>query len=765
MVLYTPAVTADRGSDAAVRTLVNLGISETNTSYANSGIAQRLRLVFTGEVGYSESGDMADDLDNVTTSAGALSNVAALRNAYAADLVSLWVHYPSPQYCGIAWMMTTISASFAPNAYNAVDDQCVSPNYSFAHEMGHNMGAGHDWFVDSGTLPTTYAHGYVYAPGAWRTIMAYNDSCVAQRLSCTRLLAWATPTRTFNGVPMGVAAGTSTACTAYNPANPPCDADDARLLNETASTVANFRQALPAPLAVTSLVPSVGSPSPVNTAVSWTASTSGGTGPLTYKFVIFDGSQWTVARDWSASNAWTWTPTAPGLYSIQVWVRDAGSSALYDAWGQADYTITGPPALTVTSVIASPASTSALGSVVSWTATAAGGAGPYTYEFFVFDGVSWTVGRDWSPANTWMWSPPAVGTFSIEVWVRNAGSVALYDAYGDSGIYVVTAPPPLTITALGSAPAAVGTTNSPVVWSAAATGGTGPYTFKFLLWNGTAWSLGQDWSAAPSWTWMPGAAGTYAVQVWARNAGSSAVYDAWRGSSTFTVTGPAPLAITSLTADRLFPLPAGTPVTWVGTASGGTGPYTFKYLIFNGTAWAVARDWSASNTWMWVPPSAGTYAVQIWARNAGSAAIYDSWSGAPPVTISTSTPLTVSSLTVGTGSMSAPLGSVVPVVATAIGGVGPYTYKFVVYDGTSWFVGQDWSTSSVWNWVSAADGVYSLQVWVRNAGSTAAWDAWRGSVPFTVTAGALSDTGGRRSAARDVNAASPFREGRLPDRH
>jgi len=194
MVLYTPAVVSARGGDSAVRALVNLGISETNTSYANSGVTQRVRLVYTGLVSYPESGSMATDLENVQTSAGTLAGVEGLRNTYAADVVSLWVHYTSGP-CGIGYFMAQVNAGFAPYAYNVTDHQCI-PNYTFAHEMGHNMGTTHDWYVDNGVLPYSYAHGYVDLAGGWRTIMAYNDQCADQGSSCTRLPYWSNPQRT-----------------------------------------------------------------------------------------------------------------------------------------------------------------------------------------------------------------------------------------------------------------------------------------------------------------------------------------------------------------------------------------------------------------------------------------------------------------------------------------------------------------------------------------------------------------------------------------
>ena len=70
---------------------------------------------------------------------------------------------------------------------------------------------------------------------------------------------------------------------------------------------------------------------------------------------------------------------------------------------------------------------------------------------------------------------------------------------------------------------------------------------------------------------------------------------------TYTVTAPAALSVTGLSPDRVLPVPAGTPVTWEATATGGAGPYTYKFHVFNGSAWTIGQDWSAANMWTWVP--------------------------------------------------------------------------------------------------------------------------------------------------------------------
>ena len=46
-----------------------------------------------------------------------------------------------------------------------------------------------------------------------------------------------------------------------------------------------------------------------------------------------------MVQNYSASNTFTWTPTASetGQYALQVWVRNAGSVAAYDAYNGTPY--------------------------------------------------------------------------------------------------------------------------------------------------------------------------------------------------------------------------------------------------------------------------------------------------------------------------------------------------------------------------------------------------------------------------------------------
>ncbi len=223
LVVYTPTARDQAGGSAAMSSVVNLAISNTNTAYANSGVTQRIRLVYSGEIGYTESGDMGDDLDNLrSTGDGFMDDVHRLRDTYRADFVALLKGYDQ-FYCGVGYLMRTVSTSFAPFAFSVSAWDCAM-DYTLAHELGHNMGLHHDLHnaEDQGAYP--YAYGY-QDPGHFRTVMAYPCSGGA---TCPRIPYFSTPTRTYGGRPVGVANAS----------------ENARALNNTAPTTANFRQSL-----------------------------------------------------------------------------------------------------------------------------------------------------------------------------------------------------------------------------------------------------------------------------------------------------------------------------------------------------------------------------------------------------------------------------------------------------------------------------------------------------------------------------------------
>ena len=234
LVAYTPAARSAAGGTAAMQSLVALSVSETNTGYSQSQVSQRIRLVHSTEVAYTESSNTdagwSTDLSRLRSKTdGFMDSIHTLRDQYAADLVVLII--ANNYYCGLGYMMSTLSGTFESNAFCMVSRACVAgPQYSFAHEMGHNMGSTHDHANADGSGVYPYSFGYQSPSKAWRTIMAY--PCTGA--TCPRINYWSNPGLqwTATGELLGVA-GTG-----------PTAADNHSSLNGTAYTVANFRQAV-----------------------------------------------------------------------------------------------------------------------------------------------------------------------------------------------------------------------------------------------------------------------------------------------------------------------------------------------------------------------------------------------------------------------------------------------------------------------------------------------------------------------------------------
>ena len=212
MVLYTDDVAQREDMQGNIGAEIQLAIDVTNQSFINSGIDLRLRLVHTEEVEYEEG-----YLDNWLVHGfkdlqfledgndGILDHVHELRDKHLADVVSLWrdkVYYCNDDSCrtigGIANIMKEVSPDFADRAFNVVDVDNAVSTLTFAHELGHNLGARHDRYVDpTEDSPFGYNHGLVDFINGQRSIMAYNSQCYDNGYECPRIPYWSS--ETFGG--------------------------------------------------------------------------------------------------------------------------------------------------------------------------------------------------------------------------------------------------------------------------------------------------------------------------------------------------------------------------------------------------------------------------------------------------------------------------------------------------------------------------------------------------------------------------------------
>ena len=272
-------------------------------------------------------------------------------------------------------------------------------------------------------------------------------------------------------------------------------------------------------------------PPVAGTPVLFTALGSGGSGSYEYQFWRLIGSVWTEVRPYSTTPTWTWDTTgaASGTHYVTVYVRNAGSTAVVEAYQQVSYVIASSGATGVT-LDASPTVPPVAGTPVLFTALGSGGSGSYEYQFWRLIGSVWTEVRPYSTTPTWTWDTTgaASGTHYVTVYVRNAGSTADVEAYQQVS-YVIASSGATGVT-LDASPTVPPVAGTPVLFTALGSGGSGSYEYQFWRLIGSVWTEVRPYSTTPTWTWdtTGAASGTHYVTVYVRNAGSTADVEAYQ---------------------------------------------------------------------------------------------------------------------------------------------------------------------------------------------------------------------------------------------
>ena len=183
LVVWTPEAEEEYGgSRPQVLSRIDLMIAHANDAFERSGAFVSLNLVGAEKVDYVENESSSDLRRLGSPDDGHMDSVHEQRDALGADLVYLLTRRSG----GIA---------FRPGAFSLGD------NTSFAHEVGHNMGLGHDRLASASHL--FFSTGFT-TEHCFSTIMSYGSNCHRHRRPVLPFYAspWAyDPAR---GVPLGV---------------------------------------------------------------------------------------------------------------------------------------------------------------------------------------------------------------------------------------------------------------------------------------------------------------------------------------------------------------------------------------------------------------------------------------------------------------------------------------------------------------------------------------------------------------------------------
>jgi len=407
------------------------------------------------------------------------------------------------------------------------------------------------------------------------------------------------------------------------------------------------------------------------TSVTWTADASSGTGPVEYRFFRYDAQDnaWTMVRDWSTNRQFTWTPSTSdyGSFVLQVWARTVGSSVAYDDWRSSDPIVVIPSRPRVYGLLWD-AGRARAGQPVTLEAVAGGGSGALEYRFVEFEYATgrWSVIREYAASNRVEWTPPpgSGGEYSVQVWVRETGSAAAYDAWGGAPLTLGPARL-LVISGRGGDPVSAGRSLSVPLSEVTS------YSSKMIVGavdDAGRWQGEFDTTRAPWVTGVfEGAVGavSFAPTLYVRHASTSCSSNTGRFTVNDATIDPdgvltalsidfeqrcdgateplfgglrynsnVPLVYAMSVTPSTTATTAGALVTFTGIASSALDAVEYRFAVLHQETgqWTVVREYAAQNTVTWTAPSPGTYVIQLWVRRRGSTASYESYVNGPPLT-------------------------------------------------------------------------------------------------------------------------------------
>ncbi|HKW70150.1 MAG TPA: hypothetical protein VJP81_06155, partial [Candidatus Dormibacteraeota bacterium] len=247
------------------------------------------------------------------------------------------------------------------------------------------------------------------------------------------------------------------------------------------------------------------------------------------------GGQWTILQGFTASSSYVWNTNGltTGTYLFDIWVRQSGSTAQYEAHISPNptYTLFTGPACTGANLAFSATSPQPPGTQITLNASATGCPNP-TYEFWIqAPGGSWNIVQGYGTSSQYVWNTngAATGTYLFDVWVRQTASGAQYEAHlSPNPAFTIQTGPPCTSVTLNFNPASPQHPGTPIQLNAVATG-CPDATYEFWVQApGGQWTIVQGFSANATFNWSTTglAPGTYLFDVWVREAGSTGQYEA-----------------------------------------------------------------------------------------------------------------------------------------------------------------------------------------------------------------------------------------------
>lgn len=229
MFIYTRAARGGAGGNDEILAEIRDMIAMTNSAFVNSQINIRVNLVAARQTDYVEALSQPSDLTRMwARGEGFMADIHNLRDEFGADTVSLIEQEAGPGEGGLAFLPQRDSKDPSRLGFSVINRTFSDLSaLVFTHELGHNLGAGHDFSQGlGGTFSFSYGWRIEVNNNNYRTIMTYPVDRDFSTGSIEKPLpVFSNPNISYKGVALGDAQV----------------ADNARTIRRMASLVANYR--------------------------------------------------------------------------------------------------------------------------------------------------------------------------------------------------------------------------------------------------------------------------------------------------------------------------------------------------------------------------------------------------------------------------------------------------------------------------------------------------------------------------------------------
>ncbi len=457
--------------------------------------------------------------------------------------------------------------------------------------------------------------------------------------------------------------------------------------------------------------------------VLFTETTAGGTSPYNYAYNVYAYNSQSVSNVLIAnmlftsntytSNSWFWTPN-PNLYvgnsifQVNVVVVDAHPATANSLLYSFGYN----SAVTSVSLISSNALVDQ-GQTDKLTYTIAGGTSPYTYNFVVTNTATGNVIANQiytgvtTTTNSFTFVLPSSGGYATNA----LGSLTIKGNVIDSTSFTVGISNIISanIVAANAAVTTISLTSSNALIDQGQTetatytisGGSGPYTYNFLVTNTATGNViaNQIYTSVTtttnSFTFVLPSSGGYAANA----LGSLTVKGNVIDSTPFTpgvsntisstiIAANSAVTSTSLTQSNTL-IDQGQTEVLTYKISGGSGPYTYNFLVTNTATGNVIANQvytgvtTTTNSFTFVLPSSGGYAANALGSLTVKGNVIDSTTFTAGISNAISSNIlaansAVTSVSLTPSNTPVDQGQTETITYIISGGVEPYTYNFLV---------------------------------------------------------------------------------------